>query len=101
MRCRLFQQAIEDIIKACELDPNEGTYHAEKALIYVRVNMLDEGMQAAKECIEKFPDYGDGHAILGLALIQKGKKKEGLAELEKAKSLNSQMAQPLIEKYGK
>ena len=101
MRCRLFQQAIEDIIKACELDPNEGTYHAEKALIYVRLNMLDEGMQAAKECIEKFPDYGDGHAILGLALIQKGKKKEGLAELEKAKSLNSQMAQPLIDKYGK
>ena len=101
MRCRLFQQAIEDIIKACELDPNEGTYHAEKALIYVRVNMLDEGMQAAKDCIEKFPDYGDGHAILGLALIQKGKKKEGLAELEQAKSLNSQMAQPLIDKYGK
>ena len=101
LRCRLYQQALEDIDKACTIAPGEATFLAEKALLLVRVNKLEEGLKTANECIRLFPEYGDAHAIHGLTLIQMGKKKEGIAELEKAKSLNSEMAQPLLEKYGK
>lgn len=101
LRCRLYQQAIDDIEKACQMDPRNETYLAEKAMLFVRVNKLDEGLATAQQCINRFPEYGDAHAILGLALIQKGKKKDGIAALEKAQELNSQMAPQLLEKYKK
>lgn len=101
LRCRLYQQAIDDIEKACLMAPQEATYLAEKAMLLVRVNKLDDALKTITECIRLFPDNGDAHSILGLTLIQMGKKKEGIAELEKAKGLNSEMAQPLLDKYGK
>lgn len=101
MRSRLYQQAINDIEKAILLNPKEQSYYAERALIYTKLNKLDEGISYAKECTTIFPDYGDGYAIQGLALILKGNKKEGIALLEKSQQLGSEMAGPLIEKYKK
>ena len=58
-------------------------------------------MASAHLCMSRFTDDCDGHAVYGLAQILKGKKKEGLATLEKAKELGSEMAEPLMEKYSK
>ena len=101
LKAKLYQPALDDIDKAITLAPNEQLYYAEKAMLQVRVNKIDEGMATAQLCMTRFPDYGDGHAVYGLAQILKGKKKEGMSTLEKAKKLGSDMAEPLIEKYSK
>ena len=101
LKAKLYQPALDDIDKAISLAPNEQLYYAEKAMLQVRVNKIDEGMATAQLCMSRFPDYGDGHAVYGLAQILKGKKKEGMSTLEKAKELGSDMAEPLIEKYSK
>ena len=101
LKAKLYQPALDDIDKAITLAPNEQLYYAEKAMLQVRVNKIDEGMATAQLCMTRFPDYGDGHAVYGLAQILKGKKKEGMSTLAKAKELGSDMAEPLIEKYSK
>jgi tetratricopeptide (TPR) repeat protein len=101
LKAKLYQPALDDIDKAIALAPKEQLYYAEKAMLQVRVNKIDEGMATAQLCMTRFPDYGDGHAVYGLAQILKGKKKEGMATLEKAKELGSEMAKPLMEKYAK
>ena len=101
LKAKLYQPALDDIDKAIALAPKEQLYYAEKAMLQVRVNKIDEGMATAQLCMSRFPDYGDGHAVYGLAQILKGKKKEGMATLEKAKELGSEMAEPLMEKYSK
>ena len=101
LKAKLYQPALDDIDKAIALSPKEQLYYAEKAMLQVRVNKIDEGMATAQLCMSRFPDYGDGHAVYGLAQILKGKKKEGIATLEKAKELGSEMAEPLMEKYAK
>lgn len=99
MKARFYQQAINDIDKAIMLNPREMTYYAERALVYIKVNMLDKGIEYATECTQLFPDYADGYAVHGLGLILKGNKKEGIALLEKAKQMGSEMAEPLLAKY--
>lgn len=100
-KAKVYQTALNDIAHAAAIAPQERTYLAELALLSVKVNKLEEGESFAKLCMERFPDYGDGFAIYGLALIQKGNKKEGLTYLEKAKEMGAEMAEPLIAKFAK
>lgn len=101
LKAKLYQPALEDIDKAIQRSPNEQLYYAEKAMLQVRVKQIDEGMETAQQCIKNFPEYGDGYAVLGLAQILKGNKKDGLATLDKAKQLGSEMVESIITKYAK
>lgn len=96
---RMFQLALNDIEKAIILSPAQPDLRAEKANVLYRVNEIDDAIQTAREVVEMAPDYSDGYLILGLALIQKGDKAEGLQQLEKAKSLGNTQAESLIQKY--
>lgn len=98
---RLFQQALNDIAKAIELNPSQELYYAEKASLEVRVGLYDEAIATAQECIKLVPDYSDGHLFLGLAQCLKGNKPEGVKNLQRAKELGDEQADGLIEKYGK
>ena len=96
---RLFQQALNDINRAIQIKPEEILYHAEKASLQVRVGLYDQAIQTAQECIQIDPQNSDGYLFLGLAQCLKGQKAEGIANLQKAKSLGDAQAQGLIEKY--
>jgi len=98
---RLFQQALDDIKRAIEMNPKESVYYAEKASLEVRVGLLDEAIQTADECIKVSPDYSDGYLFRGIALCLKDNKEEGVKNLLKAKELGDTQADALIEKYGK
>ena len=98
---RLFQQALNDISKAVELNPQQELYYAEKASLEVRVGLYDEAIQTAQACIRLQPEYSDGHLFLGLAQCLKGNKAEGIKSLQRAKELGDPQAEGLIEKYGK
>ena len=96
---RQFQQALNDITKATEMEPNEAIYHAEKSSLESRVGMYDEAIKSARECIRLAPGESDGYLLLGLALCQKGNKAEGLPQLQKAKDMGNAQADALIARY--
>lgn len=100
MNGHLFKQAIDDINKAISIKPT-AAYYAEKARVEVRVNLIDDAITSAKECIKADSNLSDGHLILGLALCLKGNTSDGLKSLEQAKSLGHEQAQMLIDKYSK
>lgn len=101
MKGHLFQQALNDIKKAIELEPDEAVYYAEKALIEVRVNLLDDAVASSEECIKVDSESSDGYLFLGLAQCLKGDKAEGVKNLQKANQLGNEQAQLLIDKYSK
>lgn len=96
---RLYQQALNDIDRAIQMNPKEILYYAEKASLEVRVGLLDRAMATAQECIGLDASNSDGYLFLGLAQCLKGQKKEGLMNLQKAKELGDGQAEALIEKY--
>ena len=97
----LYQQALNDIRRAVEMEPNELVYRAEKANVELRVGMTDDAIESAKGCISMAPQESDGYLLLGLAQCVKGQKAEGLQNLTKAKELGNSQAQSLIDKYSK
>lgn len=98
---RLFQQALNDINQAVKIEPKNTFYLAEKASLELRVGQYDEVAETAKEIQALEPDNSDGYLFLGLSQCMKGKKKEGLVNLQKAKELGYPQADQLIEKYAK
>lgn len=98
---RLFQQALNDISQASKMEPKNTFYLAEKASLELRVGMYDQAAETANEIITLEPDNSDGYLFLGLSQCMKDKKKEGMANLQKAKELGYPQADELIEKYAK
>jgi len=96
---RLYQQALNDISRAIQINPTEILYYAEKASLEVRVGMFDKAIETAKECIKLDDKNSDGYLFLGLAQCLKGNKAEGIPNLKKAQELGDTQAEALIEKY--
>ena len=59
----------------------------------------DAAAESARECIRLAPEGSDGYLLLGVALCQKGDKKNGLPQLLKAKELGNGQADALLERY--
>lgn len=98
---RLYQQALNDINRAIEIDEKEMFYRAEKASLLIRVGHFDEAAETARELIKLEPKQSDGYLFLGLALCLDNKKTEGLQQLQKALDMGDPQAAGFIEKYGK
>ena len=96
---RLYQQALNDLDRAIQMEPKETLYHAEKASLLIRVGKYDDAIAPAEECLTLEPDGSNGYLLKGLALCLKGNKKEGLELLGKAKEMGDPQADSLIEKY--
>lgn len=99
MKCRLYQQALDDITLAIRLAPQEPLFYAEKANVQLRVGQYYEAIATASQCLSISPDNPDAYLILGLAQIQTGQKKEGKESLQKAKELGNEQAQSFIDKF--
>ena len=96
---RLYQQALNDINRAIQMEPKETLYYAEKASLQIRVGQYEDAIGTAEELIALEPDGSNGYLFKGLAQCLTGKKKEGLELLGKAKEMGDPQAERLIEKY--
>ncbi|WP_036912219.1 serine protease [Prevotella sp. FD3004] len=96
---RLYQQALNDINRAIQMAPQETFYYAEKASLQVRVGLLDDAIDTANEMIGIDSNDSDAYMFLGLAQCLKGNKKDGIANLQKAKDMGNLQADTLIQKY--
>lgn len=96
---RLYQQALNDISRAIQMNPQEILYYAEKASLEIRVGLYDDAIATAQECIAIDANNSDGYLFLGLAQCLKGDKASGITNLQKAKDLGNPQAEALIAKY--
>ena len=96
-KLRMWQQALLDIARTCYLAPKEPTYFAEWASLDLRVKRIDEGISAAKACINLAPEYADGYLLLGLLQREKGQKQESIENLKKAQELGDTRAEEYLK----
>ena len=96
---RLYQQALNDISKAIQMNPQEMLYYAEKASLEIRVGLYDDAMSTARECIVIDDQNSDGYLFLGLAQCMKGQKQEGLQNLQRALELGDPQAEDMMKRF--
>lgn len=99
MRARRYQQAMNDIVKACDLAPENMVYKAEYAGLCIIAGRYDEAISILLECLATDPDNADLNRLTGLALLQTDRKDEACIYLMKASSLGDMAAKRLQEMY--
>ena len=99
MDLRRYQLALNDMNDVVALEPNNAELWAQKASYELRVNLADQALESARECLRLNPADSDGYLMTGIALCMKGEKQEGLKNLQKAKELGDSQAQTFIDKY--
>jgi tetratricopeptide (TPR) repeat protein len=97
----MYQQAIDDINMAVSAEPGNSVYLTEKCALMLRVNMLDEAIAAARQCVALDSENVDAYRMLGYALLQKGDKAGALENLNRAISLGDEGAKEIVDKYMK
>jgi len=101
VNARMYQQAIEDINKAIDLAPRNPLYYVEKAATTIRVNLLDDCIDACQKAIALNPNIIDTYRILGYAQLQKGDKTNARINLQKAIDMGDENAKKIMESYMK
>lgn len=101
MQCRMYQQALNDINKAVEMEPEDVDYWVEKGSVHLRVNQLDEAVLAFNKALSMNDQYAAAYRMLGYCQALQNKKKEACANFDKAKELGDEVVDQLIEKYCK
>ena len=101
MQCRMYQQALNDINKAVEMEPEDVDFLVEKGSVHLRVNQLDEAIAAFQKAISMNDQYAAAYSMLGYCQAMQKKNKEACANFAKAKELGDTVVDQLIEKYCK
>lgn len=98
MKCRLFQQAINDIERATRMEPNEPIFLAELAATHYRFQQFDQAITAARSAIALDDTFADAHRILGICLRAQKKEQEARASLQRAADLGDELAKDLLKR---
>jgi len=83
-----FEEAIKYIEKAIEINPRYDRPHVELALAYELSRSIEKAIGVLRDALSQCFPQDQIHFQLGRMLIQRGKKEEGLQQLEKALELN-------------
>ena len=101
VQCRMYQQALEDINKAVEMEPQDLDFLVEKGAFHLRVNQLDEAVEALNKVISIDGKYAAAYRMLGYCQALQKKNKEACKNFAIAKELGDEVVDTLIEKYCK
>lgn len=101
LKARQFQRALDDIVKAVEMNPADLTYQAEYAVVNLRVGRYEEAIQILNNLLKADPKYAEAYRLLGLCQIQLKKTDEACGSFKKAKDLGDPNVDELITKYCK
>jgi eukaryotic-like serine/threonine-protein kinase len=85
---RRFQAAVDEILRARQLDPVSGLIAADAAWVFYLKRDYDQFMEQAKAAVELTPNYWLGHLQLGLAYEKKGDFARALQELEETRRMD-------------
>ena len=101
LKARQFQRALDDIVKAIEMNPTDLTYQAEHAVVNLRVGRYEEAIQILNNILKADPKYAEAYRLLGLCQIQLKKTDEACGNFKKAKELGDPNVDEMITKYCK
>ena len=101
LKARQFQRALDDIVKAIEMNPTDLTYQAEHEVVNLRVGRYEEAIQILDNILKADPKYAEAYRLLGLCQIQLKKTDEACGNFKKAKELGDPNVDELITKYCK
>ena len=101
LKARQFQRALDDIVKAIEMNPTDLTSQAEHAVVNLRVGRYEEAIQILNNILKADPKYAEAYRLLGLCQIQLKKTDEACGNFKKAKELGDPNVDELITKYCK
>lgn len=101
IKARQYQRALNDIVKAIELNPKELTYRAEQAVINLRVGRFEEALRGLDEALAIDPNYAEAYRLMGICQVQLKKEGEACVSFAKAKELGDPNVDELIEKHCK
>jgi TolB-like protein/Tfp pilus assembly protein PilF len=91
-----FDEAIEQALRALELDPLSLVYSADVGFMLYYARRYDEAIDRLQHTIDMDPDFWIPHHLLGQALTQKGMHEEAITELEKAVVLSGKGALSIL-----
>ena len=84
-----YEEAIDSLKKAQELDPLSLIINADLATGYLYARQFDRAVEQFQKTIEMDENFFYAHAYLGRTLLMKGDYAAALAELKKAQSLSN------------
>ena len=99
MQCRMYQQGLDDINKAVEMEPENLDFLLEKGSVHLRVSQLDEAIATFNKVLSKDSSLAIAYRMLGYCQALQKKNKEACANFAKAKELGDTVVDQLIEKY--
>lgn len=91
--------ALSDIYEAVKLAPNNPTYLAEEASVYIRMEKYTEALASLQKTIALAPDFAACYRLQGLCYVRQGKKAEGCTAFQKAKELGDPVVDRLIKEH--
>ncbi|WP_291530187.1 tetratricopeptide repeat protein [Bacteroides sp. UBA939] len=101
LQAKQYQRALDDMLKAIEINPKDLTYRSELAVVNIRVGRNEEAIKVLKDALAIDPDYGEAYRLIGIAQLQLKQNKEACTNFAKAKELGDPNVDELIEKHCK
>ena len=83
------KEALPEVERAQQLDPVNPQDAIDVVLPYVMSGQHEKAVAVSRKTLEMFPNFFIAHMTLGTSLINQGDVANGLAELEKAKALET------------
>lgn len=96
---RMYEQALDDLRKATDMEPGQALYYVELSGLHLRVNQIDECIRTAEQAISLDSRLPDAYRILGYAQILKNDKEPARQNLDRAIALGDENAKVVKEKY--
>jgi serine/threonine protein kinase/tetratricopeptide (TPR) repeat protein len=102
-KLRRTREAIQEILKALELDPLSLIINTSAGFVYFYSGREDKAVEQAEKILDMDPTFLGAHTILALVNKRRGKRKEGLEGILKASLFVGFLSQPevaaLLETY--
>jgi tetratricopeptide (TPR) repeat protein len=96
-----YQQAIEAFRQAIKIKPNYTDAHYNLGNAYSKLSRRQDAIEAYRQAVKLRPNYAEAHNNLAYSYLAIGDKNSAMAELNILKSLNSEMANKLLNQINK
>ena len=87
---RRFQEALDQLRRTLDLEPNFIRAHFDLALVYIQTGMYDEAIGEFKMWIEETEKSPGAQSLLGYAYAASGRRQEAFALIEELKAQSSE-----------
>lgn len=99
IKCRMYQQALDDIRTAIAFNPKDPFYPVEEAAVLLQAGLFKEAITSCEKSLKMLPENPDCYKIMGISYGELKNKKQALEYLQKAKSLGDPTVEDFIQKY--